>query len=381
MRISSNSKFKVNLFRIAAFTFSTSIILLIVEFVLRIVPIPGIGMGVGKYDPEINLYKFAPNSKTIRTNIRYERIVREVNSEGFLDKNHEKIKSDGVYRIGFFGDSYVESIQVLLDKTFFRLIENKLADFNVETLAFGRSGHGPVHSYLISNKYGEYYDLDMIVYVFYENDLGDQIEDIKSPSPFPYVELQGDKLLINDELLSNYVAKTSSTHNLREYVFYNNSILLQTLYRRFKLLQQYGISVSGEENNSHILGKVDNSKPPNSNDKPSTWNLKYKKRAVLLGEAVILKWSEEIRIGGRKFAILYVPSSQEWKKQDSEQDSWKYWLRNFCNNNQIDFIDPTNFFFKYDSLGKTIWDDHFSEEGHVAFASAFIEWYQKSKLE
>ena len=41
---------------------------------------------------------------------------------------------------------------------------------------------------------------------------------------------------------------------------------------------------------------------------------------------------------------------------------------------------PTNFFFLYDSKGKEIYADHFSENGHIAFAECFIDWYRKSSM-
>ena len=69
------------------------------------------------FDEDLNLYVYQPNSKAIVTNIRRERIIRHVNSFGFLDTDHKLVKEQGIYRIGFFGDSYVEAIQVLLNDT------------------------------------------------------------------------------------------------------------------------------------------------------------------------------------------------------------------------------------------------------------------------
>ena len=84
---------------------------------------------------------------------------------------------------------------------------------------------------------------------------------------------------------------------------------------------------------------------------------------------------------GLWLAEIELVNSNEWKKDDIEQDSWKYWLKTYCSNNQIDFIDPTQHFFEIDSKGVEIYEDHFSEAGHVAFSKAFIEWHKKTKLE
>lgn len=133
MKNNSSLTIKFILYRITAIILSLSIIFFIIEFILRTIPIPGITMGTHVYDPDISLFKFTPRTKYIGTNIRNEKIIRTVNSEGFVDKNHKIVKPIRVYRIGFFGDSNVEAIQVSLEKTFFRLIEDSLSGFNIET--------------------------------------------------------------------------------------------------------------------------------------------------------------------------------------------------------------------------------------------------------
>ena len=233
------SSIKFIIFRFILVSLSLCFIFILTEFTLRLIPIKGISMASSIYDTELKLYKFTPNSRVIRTNIRNQQIIRNVNSEGFIDLEHSKIKQDGIYRIGFFGDSYVESIQVPIEKTFFRLIEDNLKDKKVESLAFGRSGHGPIHSYLKSKKYTKYYNIDMVVYVFCENDLGDQIEEIKQANTLPYVEINEGDLIFNDNLLS----KEIQIRNGLLYTFYNKSIVIQTIYKRLKMLFKYGVKI------------------------------------------------------------------------------------------------------------------------------------------
>ena len=61
MKNNSSFSIKFILFRIILITFALSIIFILTEFALRIIPIPGIEMGTGIYDPEMRLYKFTPN--------------------------------------------------------------------------------------------------------------------------------------------------------------------------------------------------------------------------------------------------------------------------------------------------------------------------------
>ena len=355
--------------------------IIIIEISLRVIPIKGIQMGTSVYDPKIKLLKHNPNSKFMRTNIRNERIIRLVNSEGFMDINHIKRKSEKTYRIGFFGDSYVEAIQVSLEKTFFRIIEDSLSQMRIETFGFGKSGHGSFHSYLINNYYSMFYDLDMIVYVFVENDLGDQIEIIKNSSTLPYLQIKDDELIINDRLLNDRINSRSIRQRILSSAVYSNSIFLQTLYRRIKMLKDYGIKTKAKENDFTLSSKGDFKKIPNQNDLPSTWNSKYKIEAINLGEAIINKWYNESKLDKKEFAIFYVPRSSQWKKNNRDQDSWKLWLFSYCEKLGISFIDPTRIFLKYDKSGEKIYDDHFSEIGHKAFAESFIEWYREYTLE
>ena len=96
-----------------------------------------------------------------------------------------------MYRIGFFGDSYTEARQVPLDSTFPRVVERGLKNYNVETLAFGVMAIGTLHEYLLHTRDTEGFNLDMVVYVFYENDPRDNLKALeRNPPPIPYAILR-----------------------------------------------------------------------------------------------------------------------------------------------------------------------------------------------
>lgn len=355
-------------------------IILVIEIFLRFVPIKGVEMGTYVYDDNIKLYKHNPNSKFINTNIRNEIIIKNVNSQGFLDINHKKEKSKDSYRIGFFGDSYVESIQVPLEKTFFRIIDNALEYKKIEIFGFGKSGLGTLHAYMTSNYYSEYYDLDMVVYVFVENDLGDQIELIKKSSTMPYLEIKEGELHINNKAINSRLKDKSIKSKILSSFIYRESIFLQTMIRRFKMLKDYGIKIKLDKNDLTLSSVGDIKKTPNQNDLPSTWNQNYKDEAMDLGERMINKWYNECKLQNKKFVILYVPRESQYKKNIKEQDSWKFWLSNLCNDSEIDFIDPTSLFLKVDSSVEKIYDDHFSELGHTIFAQSFLDWFDNYNI-
>ena len=147
------------------------------EMLLRQLPIPGLTYFIGKYDDTVGML-FYPHSKMVYTGPGGQRVEREINSWGFPDVDHQREKPAGVYRIGFFGDSYTEARQVAVDSTFFKVAERDLQGVGVECLAFGITSTGTLHSYLLSDAYAEVFDLDLIVYVFVENDPGDNIKEI-----------------------------------------------------------------------------------------------------------------------------------------------------------------------------------------------------------
>jgi len=75
------------------------------------------------------------------------------NSLGFRDRERERAKPEGVVRIAFLGDSFVEAAQVPLEKTAAQLLETRLnrepGPTRYEVLNFGISNYG-VGQYLLA---------------------------------------------------------------------------------------------------------------------------------------------------------------------------------------------------------------------------------------
>src|SRR5262249_43689495 len=90
--------------------------LVLAEIALRLFPIPGILFPNFYYDP-VTGGKYYPNSVVTFRGDDGVLIRRDVNSWGFVDKEHRTTAPPGTLRIGFFGDSYVEALQVPLEKT------------------------------------------------------------------------------------------------------------------------------------------------------------------------------------------------------------------------------------------------------------------------
>ena len=97
---------------------------LLLEMILRILPIPGIKISYVTFDENAG-FTYYPGSRSVYVSKKRKRVIRRVNKFGYLDKEHSVEKGD-FCRIAFFGDSFVESLQVPLEKCFFRIIEEKI---------------------------------------------------------------------------------------------------------------------------------------------------------------------------------------------------------------------------------------------------------------
>lgn len=348
------------------------------EVALRAIPIQGTKILRHKFDPLTGVILY-PNSKVVYCDYNRKFICRRVNAQGYIDVAHEKNKFKGDYRIGFFGDSYVEG-NVPLEETFFRIIQSKLGNHGIEVFAFGISGFGTLQSYLNSKRWADYYDLDLVVYVFCENDLGDNVREIDKEGEAPYAYIKGDSFGIDNSF--------QEANRFREDFYYKffdniraNSLVISTVTRRLKLLIRNGVQSGNNKENMDMATKSKAGKVPDPSDLPSSWQSFWKEHAKKLGTYIILRWRDDMKIENRDFAVLYIPRNKEMGKEAVFQDSWKQWLENLCIKNNIPFIDPTSDFVKNSVSGNAVFYDHFTRKGHLVFADVFIKWFTKNKTE
>lgn len=375
------SKKRKFLFSLIVFFISIFIILAISEIVLRIVPIPGVKYNLARYD-SITGYGYYPNTTNIYRNDRGDYAKRSINEWGYFDKNYTKKKKAGNVRIGFFGDSFTQAAQVPLEQTFHYLIEDTLKDKKVETLSFGVSGFSTFQAYLTSNKWADFFDLDIIVYVFFENDPGDQIESIKKEPTFPYPLLTDGHLTVDNSFRELGRHKTKLYYRFFDYLT-ANFLVFSTISDRIKLLSKHGVKVTVNEKDRFLTNtqKDSGSKiyPPylDQNDAPTLWPDSLKLQAMEIEKAVLLDWKNQVEKKQKKFVILYTPKSV--KTPATEQNSWKPWLENFCRENNVLFIDPTDELTKTQQTGNDVFYDHYTKYGHQAVCRKFTSWYLLNK--
>ena len=364
-KLLKNKSIRQSGFKFLAILISLFSIILILEMIIWVFPIPSISNDkLSHYDSDIKLFTRKPGSTEFKwINQNKSRVYRTYNSDGYADVNHKLEKPKGVSRIAFFGDSFVESFQVPLDSTFFRIISNELGK-KYEIFAYGIGGHGTLHSYLRMKKFVKNYDIDLAVYVFCNNDIGDNLEKYNPWPRLTFAERENDSLIINDSLQNSYFFKNKNFFSKN--IFYNNSIVIKTLISRAYLFKKYFLKNRNKNNNKDNIIKV------SQKTAPSLWPTSLKKEAEELAELNKKKMQNYITEFNKEFALFYVPRGrQDYLVTTAMSDTWKPWLEKYCKQNSINFLDPSSLFIKSE---KKIYGDHFTENGHKVFAQYFLDW-------
>jgi len=344
----------------------------LIEIAFRFFPPTGIFHPGYTFDPILG-YRFKSYSQIIynKTN---GLVKNTTNKYGFVDKDHSEIKPNHQFRVVFLGDSYVEGLSVPSEKHFFRILPGSIADHSIEYFGMGMSGFGTVHSYINSMKWLDIFDFDLVVYVFVENDIGDNISWIKRKPNRPYAK----KILLEPgfSIERNYsVPEETLMDNLKQFIM-SHSLVIRVISNRIRLLKKYGPKIGVDEKD---MGMKSESKKdiPNQNDLPSTWNQEVRLHAEEVAFNVLKFWNKEVRRAGKHFAVLYVPRGKDYLSKESQaNDTFKGWVENSCRILSIPFIDPSEALLENQKKGIEIYRDHFTSAGHEVLAQVINEWLE-----
>lgn len=158
------------------------------------------GTWPSRFVPEIG-FTFEPGATVRQTNLFDFCVEQRVNGDGFLDREHALEKPAGTARVAFLGDSFVEAVQVELDRKFHVEAERHLraAGRAVETLAFGMSGCGTSNE-LSFYRLARRYRPDVVAVLVVSNDFANNsplLESVRNGwhpyrAPRLFFEVEGD---------------------------------------------------------------------------------------------------------------------------------------------------------------------------------------------
>ncbi len=307
------------------------------------------------------------------------------NAQGFNDKDYSFHKASNTFRIVVLGDSYVEALQVPMERSFHKVLERSLnqriKNKNFEVISFGASGNGPRKNLQCLEKLGMKYGPDLVIMMFLEgND-------------------------VRDDNVALQVLHRRQKDKLEK--------LSPTLYR--PTLYQPGGQVPHLLRYSRLFGFL----------AQSSLNLKYKRqRKELTPEDQIpldqfiystqydqiwkrawqntlsyVRQAEELVVSGKSDFILVeidevfrlidhgeIPifDNPAMKKYSWDFDRPRKIIKEFCRDNQIRLLDLEPFFADENSRSKTplhyAYDGHWNEKGHELAAETIFNYLKEQTL-
>jgi hypothetical protein len=347
--------------------------LLLVEAAFRLAPralLPAGVYGAGVRHPQLGM-----NVHGRRVLYNKETFIERVpNHEGFMDVDHAPAKEEGIVRVGFFGDSYVESVQVPQESVFFRRLA-LMRPGRIEPLAFGISGWGTLQAERAFETFAPRYSLDIAVYLFVENDPGNNSLEVSRfggdvDSGMPFAALRGD----GDGYDIRWI--TEPGHEGWWYGagkwLQRHSLLAHVVRDRVAKLRAYGVRAGTSAEATQMAGRATGM--PTVNDLPSTWPPELRARTETLTELILRDWRDSADRRGSAFLVLYVPRGEDQLSGKlAVEDTWLPWLRDVCRRLGVPLIDPSEPLLRSMDGGGHVYGDHWSPQGHEVIARLLDE--------
>lgn len=294
-----------------------------------------------------------------------------INSHGWPDYNHTYNKPNGTFRIVILGDSFVENIQVPLEKRFFHQVEENLnsalnsklieikgiSKFEIIALGRGNTGTGP--QYLILKNYGLSYDPDMVIHLFLTaNDVKNNLFSLQQDPYLPYFVFNSKNEL---DLVKQQKRSDRPSANIKE-IFKKLRIGELLLSIRQVSTERKNISQNGFPIDYHIYDKSYNQ------DWQNAWNITKK----------LLTETKKLTDSNSSYMLFVLANNEQVHPQ-----VWEKILKTYPNldPNSIDMNKPDNIlndfcktekiscYFMLDEYRKYIEANptsstHFPQDGH-----------------
>lgn len=174
----------------------------------------------------------------------------KISSIGLRDVEHTVAKPDGVNRIAFLGDSKTEAMQVPLNETFVKIVEDQLnkkddapaAQAKYETINFATSGNGTLVELLHYIHTVKTYKPDTVVLIYNYGDSGDNGQNGAASSLLARPSASFDRdghLNVSYQLLDNWFASDTTRFKVA-------SAWLRSHSRIFQLGTDLDLSLRGD---------------------------------------------------------------------------------------------------------------------------------------
>lgn len=371
------------LFPLIALCIGCLLVFFIGELTLRIL---GWGPPYYTFDADVG-YVIRPNAAfQVETGSEGGSRTIRSNSHGLRDVEHAYEKPAGVKRILVLGDSFCEALQVGLDDTFFRLLQNKLdgapGGARFEVINTGVSGYGTDKELLFYRHEGRKYEPDIVMLFFVFNDVRNNDRDLQlrtyGERNEPYFRLEQGELRLH-----NYPAHRGSGARFRQ--------LLRDHFYTYEFVWKL---VKGAELSRRAIDqerKLPFDYTIYERPEPPEWEGAWAITAALLREV-----KAETERNGARFLVVGVTNDLQIHPDHREQMMNEYpamreqrwdWdgvsdrLATICRDSGIEFLDLAPAFREraeeHPSDHLHSFGGHWTAAGHAVCADTLYAWIEK----
>jgi hypothetical protein len=300
---------------------------------------------------------FIPGTKGIYKSVNGEVLI-EINSLGLRDEDFPLEKPEGEKRILVLGDSFVEALQVPLEQTFLKLLEDMFLPDKVRVINGGHSGYGQAEQLLFWRYKGSQLAPDLVILFFYANDIIDNSIDLDPWQKRPFfVMTESETLqLINKSPEPSWLKKFLGEHlYLYHFVRIRGGVIRNYLYTFFKR-SDLKVELARDAKAS----PEQSSKPEDASIAEDPFSEAWNITSQLLKQL-------DFEISKTGAAVLVVNAGQPPVSEKKEYYSKK--LTEICVENKIPLFDlQTVIDREYAKNDKPFFTDHYSPFGHEVVA-------------
>lgn len=270
-----------------------------------------------------------------------------INSDGLRDREHSITKPENTVRIAVLGDSYPEAFSVPMEEAFWAVMERKLQECDafpgkkVEVINFGVSGYGTAQELLtLRGKVWRYSPDIVLLTVTTNNDLVDNVRQLKKTDEIPYFVYHDNRLTIDDSFKNSraFVWRQSAISRLGRW-FRDRSRLVQAVIEGPHGLKIRLASWRAQRSQSTNPSTPAPSESTNSRQRPDllarseelgTDNLIYLEPANAVWndawrvtEDLIVEMRDEVKARGAKFAVVTLSNGPQVLPDPNSREAFK----------------------------------------------------------
>jgi lysophospholipase L1-like esterase len=332
------------------------------------------------------------------------RAFSRMNADGLRDREYPRTRTPGVTRILLLGDSFVEGLQVPLERTMPSLMEARLRETRptprVEVLNLGQSGFGTTDEYLRFEHFGKAFSPDVVVVaVCVGNDVRNNSRTLNTESMTYYYVLGADGQLVLDSSLPDAYAKRPAFQRAFQAVK-RHSYLASLVAERVYLLR---LAKAARDSNarleaagavgSGVLAPIDDLNVF-VDDPPRVWQ-----EAWEVTQAVLLKFRDGATAAGARFVVMTIPAAEqideaaraETERRVGRKLDWDHAdtvLVPFAQANAIPILPLAPVFrATYARTGEPLYgfgggvnNGHWNEKGHALAATTLLDFLEREGL-